>query len=157
VSHMFVFYFGIMADLTPPVALAAFAAASIAKASPMRIGWKATHIAIAGFVIPYMAVYDPALMLQAVAPATTVNLLDTAYVVIKAVIAIGLWGGAAVGYLWGPLAWYERIVAMIAAFLLVIAVPWTDEAGFGLGALLAAWHVARNRARLKAQKTTGKT
>jgi len=56
VSHMFVFYFGIMADLTPPVALAAFAAASIAKASPMRIGWKATHIAIAGFVIPYMAV-----------------------------------------------------------------------------------------------------
>src|SRR5213076_2443632 len=64
VSHMFVFYFGIMADLTPPVALAAFAAASIAKASPMRIGWKATHIAIAGFVIPYMAVYDPALMLQ---------------------------------------------------------------------------------------------
>ena len=48
VSHMFVFYFGIMADLTPPVALAAFAAASISKASPMRTGWKATHIAIAG-------------------------------------------------------------------------------------------------------------
>ena len=84
----------------------------------------------------------------------TVNLLDTAYVVIKAVIAIGLWGGAAVGYLWGPLAWYERIVAMIAAFLLVIAVPWTDEAGFALGALFALWHGARNRARLKAQKTT---
>ena len=59
VSHMFVFYFGIMADLTPPVALAAFAAASISKASPMRTGWKATHIAIAGFVIPYMAVYSP--------------------------------------------------------------------------------------------------
>jgi len=52
VSHMFVFYFGIMADLTPPVALAAFAAASIAKASPMKIGWKATHIAIAGFTFP---------------------------------------------------------------------------------------------------------
>ncbi|HEV2686756.1 MAG TPA: TRAP transporter large permease subunit, partial [Actinomycetota bacterium] len=154
VSHMFVFYFGIMADLTPPVALAAFAAASIAKASPMKIGWKATHIAIAGFVIPYMAVYDPALMLQAVAPATTVDLLDTAYVVMKAVIAIGLWGGAAVGYLWGPLAWYERILAMIAAFLLVIAVPWTDEAGFALGALFALWHGTRNRARLKVQKTS---
>ena len=77
VSHMFVFYFGIMADLTPPVALAAFAAASIAKASPMKIGWKATHIAIAGFVIPYMAVYDPALMLQGG------TLLDTAYVVVQ--------------------------------------------------------------------------
>jgi len=64
VSHMFVFYFGIMADLTPPVALAAFAAASIAKASAMKIGFKATQIAIAGFVVPFMAVYDPALMMQ---------------------------------------------------------------------------------------------
>jgi TRAP-type uncharacterized transport system fused permease subunit len=64
VSHMFVFYFGIMADLTPPVALAAFAAASIAKESAMKIGIKAVQIAIAGFVIPYMAVYSPALMLQ---------------------------------------------------------------------------------------------
>ncbi len=64
VSHMFVFYFGIMADLTPPVALAALAAASIAKAPFMKIGFKATQIAIAGFVIPFMAVYDPSLMLQ---------------------------------------------------------------------------------------------
>jgi TRAP-type uncharacterized transport system fused permease subunit len=64
VSHMFVFYFGIMADLTPPVALAAFAAASISKESPMRTGLKAVQIAIAGFVVPYMAVYDHALMLQ---------------------------------------------------------------------------------------------
>ncbi|MBL8490969.1 MAG: TRAP transporter permease, partial [Rhodocyclaceae bacterium] len=63
VSHMFVFYFGIMADLTPPVALAAFAASSIAKESPMKIGFKAVQIAIAGFVVPYMAVYDNALML----------------------------------------------------------------------------------------------
>ncbi len=126
VSHMFVFYFGIMADLTPPVALAAFAAASIAKASPMKIGWKATHIAIAGFVIPYMAVYDPALMLQGG------TLLDTAYVVFKAIVAIGLWGAASVGYLRGPLIWPERILATAAAFLLVVAVPWTDEAGFAL-------------------------
>src|SRR5438552_1120554 len=134
VSHMFVFYFGIMADLTPPVALAAFAAASIAKASPMRIAWKATHIAIAGFVIPYMAVYDPALMLQ------TGTLLDTAYVVFKAIVAIVLWGSAAVGYLRGPFNWPVRIVAIAAAFLLVVAIPWTDETGFALGALFIAWH-----------------
>ena len=104
VSHMFVFYFGIMADLTPPVALAAFAAASIAKASPMRIGWKATHIAIAGFVIPYMAVYDPSLMLQGG------TLLDTAYVVFKAIVAILLWGAASIGYLRAPINWAERVV-----------------------------------------------
>jgi TRAP-type uncharacterized transport system fused permease subunit len=59
VSHMFVFYFGIMADLTPPVALAAFAASLDRQGSAMKIGVKAVQIAIAGFVVPYMAVYDP--------------------------------------------------------------------------------------------------
>ena len=139
VSHMFVFYFGIMADLTPPVALAAFAAASIAKASPMKIGWKATHIAIAGFVIPFMAVYDNSLMLQGG------TLLDTAYVVFKAVVAIMLWGAASIGYLRGSLGWPERITATIAAFLLVVALPWTDEAGFALGAVFVMWHWLRHR------------
>ena len=139
VSHMFVFYFGIMADLTPPVALAAFAAASIAKASPMKIGWKATHIAIAGFVIPYMAVYDPSLMLQ------SGTLLDTAYVVFKAIIAILLWGAASIGYLRARLNWAERIFVTIAAFLLVVAIPWTDEVGFALCAAFVTWHLFRTR------------
>ncbi len=142
VSHMFVFYFGIMADLTPPVALAAFAAASIAKASPMKIGWKATHIAIAGFVIPYMAVYDPALMLQ-VGASGKVELLAVVYVVFKTVVAIGLWGAAAIGYLRGRLNWAERIFAFAAASLLVAAVPWTDEVGFVGSTLFIAWHLLR--------------
>ena len=146
VSHMFVFYFGIIADLTPPVALAAFAAASIAKASPMKIGWKATHIAIAGFVIPFMAVYDPALMLQPRPPSTTVDIVAAIYVSFKAVVAIALWGGAAVGYLRGPLNWVERIVALVAAALLVAAVPWTDQVGFALCAAFVAWHLFRTRA-----------
>jgi TRAP transporter 4TM/12TM fusion protein len=148
VSHMFVFYFGIIADLTPPVALAAFAAASIAKASPMKIGWKATHIAIAGFVIPFMAVYDPALMLQPRPPSTTVDIAAAIYVSFKAVVAIGLWGGAAVGYLRGPLNWVERIVALVAAALLVAAIPWTDEVGFALSAAFIVWHLVRARAKL---------
>ena len=146
VSHMFVFYFGIMADLTPPVALAAFAAASIAKASPMRIGWKATHIAIAGFVIPYMAVYDPALMLQPEAGASGVSMVAVAYVVVKTVLAIGLWGGAAVGYfLRGKINWAERIIAFASAALLVAAIPWTDQAGFVASALFIVWHLWRSR------------
>ena len=145
VSHMFVFYFGIMADLTPPVALAAFAAASIAKASPMRIGWKATHIAIAGFVIPYMAVYDPALMLQPDASGG-LSAIAVVYVIVKTVIAIGLWGGAAVGFfLRGPLTWIERIIAFASAALLVAAAPWTDQVGFVASALFIAWHLWRGR------------
>ena len=140
VSHMFVFYFGIMADLTPPVALAAFAAASIAKDSPMKIGFKATQIAIAGFVIPYMAVYDPALMLQG-----NWTVLSTGYVVLKAVLAIVLWGGASVGFLWTPLKLGERVFAVLSAILLVAAVPLTDEIGFAMTAMFFAWHFAQKR------------
>src|SRR3546814_8819997 len=64
VSHMFVFYFGIMADLTPPVALACFAAAPMARASGLSIGIQSMRISVAGFVVPFMAVYTPALMMQ---------------------------------------------------------------------------------------------
>jgi TRAP transporter 4TM/12TM fusion protein len=140
VSHMFVFYFGIMADLTPPVALAAFAAASISKASPMRTGFKATQIAIAGFVVPFMAVYDPELMLQGDG-----GWLAVAYVSFKALFAIGLWAGAVVGYLRAPLSWPERAWAFASAALLVAAVPFTDGAGFALGAACVAWNLWRAR------------
>ena len=140
VSHMFVFYFGIMADLTPPVALAAFAAASISKASPMRTGVKATQIAIAGFVVPFMAVYAPALMLQGDAGWTA-----TLYVTFKAIVAIALWGSAAVGFLVAPMTLLWRLAATLAAGLLVVALPITDELGLGLGAACIAWNVWHGR------------
>lgn len=139
VSHMFVFYFGIMADLTPPVALAAFAAAPIARESGMKIGLEAMRVAIAGFVIPYMAVYAPALMLQGG------GWIDVAYIVFKAVVAIILWGGAAIGYWLAPMRWYERIAAFVAACFLVVALPVTDEIGLLLTAALTVWHVARTQ------------
>ncbi len=111
----------------------------------MRTGWKATHIAIAGFVIPYMAVYDPALMLQPEAAGAGLSIVAVIYVVFKAIVSIGLWGGAAVGYLRGPLNVVERIVVFVAAALLVAAVPLTDQAGFLLAALFVAWHLYRTR------------
>ena len=143
VSHMFVFYFGILADLTPPVALACFAAAPIAKESGLRISIEAVKIAAAGFVIPFMAVYSPALMLQPGGPlAESIGFAPAvAYIVLKAVIAIGLWGIAVIGWLGRPLAAWERVLAMAAAFTLVAALPVTDEIGFALVALfaLAQW------------------
>ena len=142
VSHMFVFYFGIMADLTPPVALAAFAAASVAKASPLRIGFKATQIALAGFVVPYMAVYDPQLMLQG-----HWTLGGVAYVSAKAVLAIILWGAVAVGHLRAQMSVGERALAFAAAALLIAALPLTDEAGFALAAVVLGWHALRTRTR----------
>ncbi len=139
VSHMFVFYFGIMADLTPPVALAAFAASAIARAPAMRIGFLCVRLAVAGFVIPFMMVYDPALLLQ------TDSVLAVAYVSLKALIAVGLWGAATVGYLRTAMTWLERIAATAAAFLLVVALPVTDEIGFGLAAAVVGRHFWRAR------------
>ena len=134
VSHMFVFYFGIMADLTPPVALAAFAASSIAKASPMKIGIKATQIAVAGFVIPYMAVYDNALMLQG-----DWTYLGVAYIVFKCIVSILLWGGVTVGYLFGYLSVAQRVGCGLTAAMLVSAFPLTDRIGFAMVATMTAW------------------
>ncbi|TBV04356.1 TRAP transporter permease [Phytopseudomonas dryadis] len=141
VSHMFVFYFGLMADLTPPVALACFAAAPIAKENGMKISLVAVRVAIAGFIVPFMAVYDPALMMQGDSWTATI------YMVIKAMFAVGLWGIAVVGYYSAPMAWWERLVAFIAGFSLVLAMPWTDEAGYAIGILLIAQHVWRVRRR----------
>src|SRR3546814_4154903 len=75
----------------------------------------------AGILVPFMAVYPPALMLQGG------TWFDTAYVAIKAVIAICLWGGAASGWLLGRMGWIERLWATAAAFLFVVAYPATDE------------------------------
>ena len=139
VSHMFVFYFGILADLTPPVALACFAAAPIARESGLRISFEAVKVAAAGFVIPFMAVYTPALMLQDGGPlAAAIGYpLAVVYIVIKAGLSIGLWGVAVIGYLNRPLPLLHRLVAAAAAFFLVAALPITDEIGGALVLLFA--------------------
>lgn len=140
VSHMFVFYFGILADLTPPVALACFAAAPIAKESGLKISFEAVKIAAAGFVIPFMAVYTPALMLQPGGPlADAIGFVPAvAYIVLKATLAIGLWGAAVIGWLGRPLAIWERGLAVAAAGTLIAAAPLTDEIGFALVAAFIA-------------------
>ncbi|WP_434702945.1 TRAP transporter permease [Pseudomonas sp. Z1-12] len=139
VSHMFVFYFGILADLTPPVALACFAAAPIARESGLKISFWAVRIALAGFVIPFMTVYNPALMLQGD------NLWMTAYMLIKTLLAVGLWGMASTGFLQQKMPVWERLLCFAAGALLVVALPLTDEIGFVLGGLLIFQHVWRAR------------
>ncbi|MBM1817976.1 TRAP transporter permease [Pseudosulfitobacter pseudonitzschiae] len=147
VSHMFVFYFGILADLTPPVALACFAAAPIAKESGLRISLEAIKVAAAGFVIPFMAVYTPALMLQAGGPlAETIGYWPAvAYIVFKTVLCIGMWGAAVIGWLGRPLGWPLRILGIVAAATLIAALPATDEIGFALAALFVGGVVVMRR------------
>ncbi|EBA07596.1 TRAP transporter permease [Sagittula stellata] len=150
VSHMFVFYFGILADLTPPVALACFAAAPIAKANGLRISMEAIKVAAAGFVIPFMAVYTPVLMLQPGGPlAEAIGFWPAvAYVVFKTVVSIALWGVAVIGWLGHRLGWPVRALAMGAAFTLIASLPMTDEIGFALALAVAAliWFGGRKAA-----------
>ncbi|MBU3030283.1 TRAP transporter permease [Paracoccus marinaquae] len=147
VSHMFVFYFGILADLTPPVALACFAAAPIAKENGLKISFEALKVAAAGFVIPYMAVYTPALMLQdGGALAQSIGYMPAvAYIVVKCVLAIGLWGAAVIGWLNHRLMIWERLLAATGAFTLIAALPMTDEIGFALALAFVALLWLRRR------------
>lgn len=149
VSHMFVFYFGIMADLTPPVALACFAAAPIARENGLKISIQAIKIAAAGFVIPYMAVYTPALMLQSGgALGEAIGFIPAViYIVVKVTLAIGLWGAAVIGWLNVKLSVWERILALLAAASLITALPITDQLGFALTALFMfiVWKKAKHR------------
>lgn len=152
VSHMFVFYFGILADLTPPVALACFAAAPIAKESGLKISMEAIKVAAAGFVIPFMAVYTPALMLQDGGPlALSIGYAPAvAYIVVKTVLAIGLWGAAVIGYAGSNLNPLLRLLAAAAAITLVAALPITDEIGFALSAgfIFLAWRNRKKTSRI---------
>ncbi|RDJ21780.1 TRAP transporter permease [Bosea caraganae] len=142
VSHMFAFYYGIMADLSPPVALAALAAAPIAKENPDKIGWEAMRVALAGYVIPFIAVYSPALMLQPGDPMSDVIGFWPAvvYAVFKASVAIALFGIVAIGYLFDRLSITERVLAFVAAVFLFGEFAYSDALGYLLSAALVGRH-----------------
>ena len=141
VSHMFAFYYGIMADLSPPVALAALAAAPIARENPDKIGWEAMRIALAGYVIPFVFVYSPALMLQAGDPmeAQLGFYGAVTFATVKALVAIGLFGMVAIGFLFTRLTLIERAVAFIAALCLLGDFGFSDLIGFALSIACVVW------------------
>jgi TRAP transporter 4TM/12TM fusion protein len=138
VSHMFVFYYGIIADLTPPVALAALAAAPIAKASPDEIGWQATRVALAGFLIPFMSVYEPSLMLQAGGAIAEQYgyWVEVVVVVFKAFVVIGMSGVAAIGYYLTRISLFERVMAGVSACFLIGNFDYSDSIGLIIAAML---------------------
>ncbi|MBB5174347.1 TRAP transporter permease [Texcoconibacillus texcoconensis] len=112
-AYFFVFYFGIVADITPPVCLAAYAGAGIARANPMKAGVNAFKLAIAAFIIPYVLVYNPVLLLQ------DVTITELAPVLITAMLGMGMISAALMNYFYYTPTWYERIGLIAAGFLLV--------------------------------------
>ncbi|WP_350269672.1 TRAP transporter permease [Brevibacterium sp. CBA3109] len=121
-AHMFVFFFGILADITPPVCLAAYAGAGIAGANPMRAGVTALRIAIAGFLIPYVFILEPALLLQGSWQDTVIALIT---------LIVGMVGVAAgmAGYYFGSANVVERVLLVAGGIALVYPSLWISAAG----------------------------
>ncbi len=124
-SHMFAFYFGILANVTPPVALAAYAAASIAGADLNRTGFVALRLAISGFVVPFIFVYSPALLMD----GSWAEIIQTSVAALVAVISLAL---AVEGWLQGRLGWSHRIAFALATIALAMPVLTAQALGLGL-------------------------
>jgi TRAP transporter 4TM/12TM fusion protein len=131
-AHMFVFYFGIVADITPPVALAAYAGAAIAKANPIKTGITATRLAITAFIIPYIFIFNPAMLLINTGP------LRVAQIVLSS--SAGMFGLASGigGYMFRKMTLPWRLAALAGGLLLIDPGLVSDLTGFGLIALVTA-------------------
>ncbi len=122
-AHMFCFYFAMFANLTPPVALAAFAAAGLSGGNPMKTGWQSVKLALAGFIVPFMFVYNPQLLLE------NVTVVSGIQVVVTSCVGVLLIAAAVEGYLKGSLNIVLRGVAAIGALLLIDGGGMTDIVG----------------------------
>ena len=129
-AHFFVFYFGIVADLTPPVALAAYAGAAIAQANPMKTAFTATKLAIGAFIVPYVFALNPAMLFIDTSVAEVILICITSLVGIYAVSA------SLQGYFLHTIPWYERLICLAGGLLLIVPGVITDVIGLVLVGLV---------------------
>ena len=121
-AHLFIFYFGMLCMVTPPVSFAAYAGAAIAKAEPMRTGWTAWTFALAGFLLPYMFVYNKSLLLM----GSALSIIPAIFTSLIGIICLG---AGIIGYLITEVRFYERILLLLAALMLIKPGLATDLAG----------------------------
>jgi TRAP transporter 4TM/12TM fusion protein len=131
-AHLFVFYFGIIADITPPVALAAFAAAGVSGGEPLRTGVNSAKLAIAAFIIPYMFVLSPELLMI---DTTWYYLIWVVFTAISGMLAIG---AGIIGFWLRKLHWYERVMGLVGGIMLIYPEGMSDIIGLGVFLLLIA-------------------
>ena len=137
-AHLFVFYYAVLSDLTPPDAITAFAAANLAGSEMMTTGIEAFKLGIAGFLVPFAFVFQPALLLQGTLPEILMATGLTA-------LGVACLSAFLVGYVWSPLSWLHRFLFASAAVLLVFPTIGLELIGIGLAGGLFIW------ARIKKQ------
>ncbi len=131
-AHMFVFYFGIVADITPPVALAAYAGSAIAKSNPMKTGVTATRLAITAFIVPYIFAFSPELLIV----GSDKPWYDIVLLVITALCGIYIISAGMEGYMYKHMPVWERLMALAGGLLMIIPGWETDIAGVALMVLV---------------------
>ena len=145
-AHFFVFYFGIVADLTPPVALAAYAGAAIAQAKPMKTAVTATKLAIGAFIVPYVFALNPAMLFIDTGVGEVILICITS--------VVGIFGVSAAleGYIIGHMYWYQRIISAVGGLLLIYPGVVTDVIGLLLVGVVVALQVIEKKRAAKALK-----
>ena len=144
-AHFFVFYFGIVADLTPPVALAAYAGAAIAGANPMKTAFTATKLAIGAFIVPYVFALSPELLFVA-AEGETIAIWQIVQICVTSLIGIFGVSSALEGWFFHDMKWYERLLAAGGGLMLIVPSLQTDLIGLGLvGTVLVLQLITRRK------------
>ena len=145
-AHFFVFYFGIVADLTPPVALAAYAGAAIAQANPMKTALTATKLAIAAFIVPYVFALNPAMLF------VDTNIWGVISISVTALVGIFAVSASLEGFLKTHMPWYERVACAIGGLMLIFPGVTTDAVGLTMVAVvfILQFAAAKKGARLAA-------
>lgn len=138
-AHFFVFYFGIVADITPPVALAAYAGSAIAKSNPMRTAYNATKMAIAAFLIPYIFCFNPEMLL------IDTNVLDVIMIYVTALFGIVGIASALEGYFLTDMGFIDRILFIAGGLMMIFPGTLTDTIGLALIAAAIAMQYARKK------------
>ena len=143
-AHLFILYFGMMSMITPPVAVAAFAGAAIAKADPMRTGYAAMRFGWSAFIVPFLFVASPTLIMIG-------KPVEIAQAIVTAFIGVWLVSIGIAGYFVRPLGWISRILFAIGGILALIPANaftggyWTDIIGVGMAIVLIGYEVMRPR------------
>jgi TRAP-type uncharacterized transport system fused permease subunit len=128
-ANMFIFYFGVIAQITPPVCLASFTAAGIAGADSWKTGWKAFSYVIVTFLVPYIFVFQPSVLLIG-------RPVEIAYVCVVLIVATTMLAAGITGYLFGKIHWAIRIILLAGAICVAIPETITDIIGFVIAAVI---------------------
>ena len=154
-AHFFVFWFGALSNITPPVALAAYTASGISGGDPMKTSWTALKLCLPGFIIPFMIAYNPILVMQT-ATGELATFMEGLIVFVTALLGVFALSIATFNYFSMKLNIVERIGFFAIAFLLIKPGIITDLLGLGIGAIILTWHILRtNKIKQKQNTASG--